>query len=80
MKKLCLIIVIGVFGCSSSKPLIIDPSVFKDHPKPYKIFGIGKWKPGYSVLTLVDAKSSYFTVITKNNEAFSKGAIYSPER
>ena len=76
MKKFCLITAICLFGCKSSRPLVSDAAVLNQHPKPIKIFGIGNWKPGYSVLTLVDASNNYFIIITKANDTLRKEAIY----
>lgn len=78
MKKLCLVFLIILSGCSSSKPVVTDITVFQHHPKPYKIFGVGNWKPGYSVYTLIDANSDYFVIIAKSNAVLHKGDIYNP--
>lgn len=78
MKQIYVIVIITLVSCSSAKPIVTDASVFQNHPKPIKVFGIGNWKPGYSVYTLIDANSSYFVVITRTNDTLHKEAIYNP--
>lgn len=78
MKKFYLIAAICLSGCASTKPVITDATVFQNHPKPYKVFGIGIWKPGYSVYTLIDGNSNYFVIIAKANDTLRKGSIYNP--
>lgn len=56
--------------------MVTDPSILQSHSQPIKIFGIGYWKPGYMVLTLMDGKRQYFTIIVKRNEEFKIGSIY----
>jgi hypothetical protein len=76
--------IVGVFvlcllaGCTASRPVIDNSQIMSQHPKPIKVFGVGNWKPGYSVLTLVDANSNYFVIIAKANDTLHKGVTYLP--
>jgi hypothetical protein len=62
----------------STRPAIDNSIALKDHQKPYKIFSIGYWKPGYSIITLRDARQEYFTIKTPKNDSLKVGDIYYP--
>ncbi|SDF81671.1 hypothetical protein SAMN05216464_13510 [Mucilaginibacter pineti] len=76
IKKTGLILLLFLCSCSVSKPVIDNSLIIARHPKPIKVFGIGNWKPGYSVLTLIDADNQYFVITTKQIDTLKKGAIY----
>ncbi len=77
MRRLLLFLCFLPFGCSTQKSIATDPSVIQAHSQPVKIFGIGYWRPGYMILTLLDAKKEYFTIIIKRNDSLKKNDIYS---
>lgn len=79
MKKLLRVIIAASlcsFGCSATKPVIDNSAQFNTHPKPYKVFSIGYWQPGYSVLTLTDAQNAYFTIKILKNDSLKIGGVY----
>lgn len=75
-KKVWVLVLYLFAACTASKPIIDNSLTIAKHPKPIKVFGVGNWKPGYSVLTLVDANSTYFVIIAKANDTLRKGATY----
>ena len=77
MKRICVILLCFLYGCSAAKPIVTDSAVLRSHPKPIKIYGIGDWTPGYVVITLIDTKNQYFTIITQKNDRLHIGSIYS---
>jgi len=79
MKKAVLLIYILNAGCSAAKPDVNNAAALQGHPKPIKIFGIGYGKPGYTVLTLVDANKEYFTITTKQDENLKVGGQFDPK-
>lgn len=76
MKRSRILLLLFLFSCTASKPLIDNSKILTKHPKPIRVFGIGNWKPGYSVLTLIDANNQYFVITTKQNDTLKRGAIY----
>ncbi|PAW95180.1 hypothetical protein CKK33_17410 [Mucilaginibacter sp. MD40] len=76
MKRSRILLLLFLFSCTASKPVIDNLQIIAKHPKPIKVFGIGNWKPGYSVLTLIDANNQYFVITTKQNDTLKRGAIY----
>lgn len=76
MKRSRILLLLFLFSCTASKPLIDNSQILTKHPKPIRVFGIGNWKPGYSVLTLIDANNQYFVITTKQNDTLKRGAIY----
>jgi hypothetical protein len=40
-------------------------------------YGIGDWTPGYVVITLIDAKNQYFTIIAQKKDGLHINNIYS---
>lgn len=77
-KQACYILFLFLASCTASRPAIDNSAIINKHPKPIKVFGVGNWKPGYSVLTLVDANSNYFVIIAKTNDTLHKGVTYLP--
>ena len=72
----CLIL-LTLASCAPRKPAsLTDFSVLRQHPRPLKIFGIGRWGKGHMALTLTDAQGQYFTIIVPNNEALKAGDIF----
>lgn len=67
------------FGCSSTKPVIDNSAQFSGHPKPYKVFSIGYWQPGYTIITLTDAQNIYFTIKAPKNDTLKVGDIYTAQ-
>jgi len=79
MKKLPLFFIMFLLSCAAPKATIVAPKTnFNSHPQPYHIFTIGKWNSDYVVLTLIDARNTYFSVRVANDPSFKKGAIYTP--
>ena len=82
MKKVifALISMLHLFfiSCTASKPIINNDQIFSSYQPPYKVFGIGYWKPGYSVLTLTDASHRYFVIKTVNVDSLKIGNEYRP--
>ena len=83
MKKVILVLgfmsLVCLFGCSASKPGINNDKILSSYQPPYKVFGIGYWKPGYSVLTLTDASHQYFVIKTVNIDSLKIGNEYRPQ-
>lgn len=83
MKKVSPLLFIApvlLFSCTASKPVVIDnASLFKAHQPPYKIFSIGNWQKGYSIVTLTDATHDYFTIKTVQNNTMKIGETYDPK-
>ena len=77
MRRLLLFLCFLPFGCSTQKSVVTDSSVIQAHSKPVKIFGIGYWRPGYMILTLLDAKNEYFTITAKRDDSLKINDIYS---
>jgi hypothetical protein len=78
MKRTVLIFCLFFFGCSTTKTVVTEKSVINQHPQPIKVFGIGYWTPGYTILTLVDADKTYFTIKAKRNDLLKVGDVYRP--
>lgn len=78
MKKLPLFFCLLLLACSSQKQTVTDLTDINSHPKPYRIYSVGKWNAAYQVLTLTDANDKYFTVKTNYNPSLKKGEIYQP--
>lgn len=81
MKKVYLlpvILILFLFSCSANKFVVDNDQILKDHKAPYTVFGVGLWKPGYSVLTLTDATHGYFTIKTLNIDSIKIGSEYRP--
>lgn len=81
MKKVFLLFVIFIpffFSCSTNKAIVDNDQILKNHPAPYTVFGIGYWKPGYSVLTLTDAGHDYFVIKTLSIDSLKIGNEYRP--
>jgi hypothetical protein len=76
MRRIILIACFLPLGCATRQEVVTDPSVFQSHPKPYKIFGIGYWSPGYMILTLIDANNQYFTIKANRDDKLKVGALY----
>ena len=76
LKKTGSIVLLFLFACSASKPVIDNSVVLQSHQRPIKIFGVGYWNADYMILTLVDARSSYFTIKTMRNDKIKIGDIY----
>lgn len=66
-------------GCTTSRPVIDNSAVLKDHQAPYKVFSIGYWDRGYNILTLTDADHQYLVIKTRQNLSLKVGDIYQPE-
>lgn len=82
MKKILpglLAIAMLFFGCAVNKPIANDADELKAHPQPFKIFGIGNWSPGYSILTLTDSSHQYFTIKAPDDPNLKLGDIYRPQ-
>jgi hypothetical protein len=83
MKKTLLVLSaialnIAVVGCSTSRPVIINSEILKSHQAPYKVFGLGNWSQGYSIITLTDANNQYFTIKAINVDLLKVGDEYKP--
>ncbi len=63
-------------NCTVSKPVIDNSEQFSNHLQPYRIFSIGYWQHGYSVITLIDARHDYFTIKTIRNDSLKIGDNY----
>lgn len=75
---LVLMLHIFLFSCSTTKPAIDNTLVLKDYQSPYKVFSVGYWRPGYSIITLTDASQNYFVIRTLNVDSLKVGAEYNP--
>lgn len=64
------------FGCATSKPAIDNSEQFSNHLQPYRIFSIGYWQHGYSVITLIDARHDYFIIKAIRNDSLKIGDNY----
>jgi len=62
-------------GCASQRREIDDLELLR-HTTPIKIFGVGYWRKGFTVLTLVDANKQYFTIIRQSNDSLKIGLVY----
>lgn len=76
MRRILLFICFLPLSCSTQKPVVTDPAVIQAHPKPLKIFGIGFWKPGYMILTLIDANKEYFVITTQRDDNLRVGTLF----
>jgi hypothetical protein len=76
VKRLGIFFLFFFNSCTASRPVIDNSQIIAKHPKPIKVFGVGNWKPGYSVLTLTDANSTYFVIIARVNDTLRKGVTY----
>ena len=82
MKKVLpglLAITMLFWGCAVNKPIVTDMNELREHQQPFKVFGIGNWRPGYSILTLTDAGHQYFTVKAPDDPNLKIGDIYQPK-
>jgi len=66
-------------SCAVNKPIANNVNEFNTHQQPFKIFSIGNWRPGYSILTLTDASHQYFTVKVPDNPSLKIGDTYNPQ-
>ncbi|GAB3904435.1 hypothetical protein [Mucilaginibacter boryungensis] len=66
-------------SCAVNKPITDDAAILNIHQQPYIVFGIGNWRPGYSILTLTDASHQYFTLKTVDNPSLKIGDVYQPQ-
>ena len=76
MKRSAILILLFIYSCSASKPILNDPDVGRNHPKPVRIFSVGYWNKDYMILTLTDAKNGYFVIKTQRNDSLKVGKIY----
>gem|GEM_PF-1549892 len=76
MKKIALLFLIFISGCSSKILLNTDPSIVQSHPKPLVIYEIGDWNSEYVVLNLVDARGEHFNIRVRRHENLTIGAEY----
>jgi outer membrane biogenesis lipoprotein LolB len=81
MKKTLIAISCLLFACCTSvrtEQQATDAAVIQKHPQPLKIFSIGRWNEDYTILTLIDANNTYFTVTVKKNDNLKADSIYNP--
>jgi hypothetical protein len=80
MKKILIVTPLLVLACCSTvrEQQAPDIAILQKYTQPFKIFGVGRWNENYTILTLVDAQNSYFTVTVKRNDSLKVGAIYNP--
>lgn len=79
MKRVLPVLLVAstcLFSCAVNKPVIDNSVQFNDHLRPYRIYSIGNWQPGYSVITLIDAKNDYFTIKAIKNDSLKIGDSY----
>jgi hypothetical protein len=81
-KQFCILLFAATlsYSCSVNKQVIDNKSQIETYQQPYKVFGIGYWLPGYSILTLTDASHAYFTVKAARNDSLKIGDIYHPQQ
>ncbi|MES2277715.1 MAG: hypothetical protein V4592_16940 [Bacteroidota bacterium] len=82
MKKVLLVLLVlpvVLFGCVATKTVTDNSAQLKEHTRPYKVFSIGIWQPGYSIITLTDANHEYFIIKTVSNESLKIGDTYQPQ-
>jgi uncharacterized lipoprotein YajG len=66
-------------GCAVPKKVAVtDPAVIRALPQPVMIFGIGYWGRDHMVLTLVDGRHEYLTVMIRRDDRLKTGTIYAP--
>jgi hypothetical protein len=81
MKKVLLllpVIAMLFWGCGINKPIVTNNTELNNYKQPFKVFGIGNWRPGYSILTLTDASQQYFTIKTPETTSLKIGDVYQP--
>lgn len=75
MKTIALLLSFFLFGCAAPKAFLTDPAVLQRHPRPFLIYEIGLWRPGYVVLNLIDAKGVHFNLVARDKGGFKEGAV-----
>lgn len=81
MKKvftLSVMLIPFLFSCSANRSVVDNDQILKKHQAPYTVFGIGYWRPGYSILTLTDASHDYFIIKTLSVDSLKVGSEYRP--
>lgn len=63
-------------GCAASKPVYNNSAVLQNHQQPLKVFSIGYWNNDSRVVTLTDAKGTYFTIRDVKNDSLKIGDVY----
>ena len=82
MKIRLLWLLLAVSACTTAKTIVpVDDSkqVLTTHAQPFKVFGIGRWKKDFVILTLTDANNQYLVVQAREDSSLKIGSIYNPE-